>query len=77
MVEKQGSYQVTSAPGSGVLRPQAGKQADRSKKRHKARNESGQTRPGLEALTSMSGNAWGVMRERVMGVRRLSWEVLP
>ena len=58
---EQGSYQVTSAPLGQGLQPPGRKQADRSMKRHKARFQLGQTRPGLEALTSMSGFQRGVM----------------
>ena len=61
---EQGSYQVTSAPLGQGLQPPGRKQADRSMKRHKARFQLGQTRPGLEALTSMSGFQRGVMVAR-------------
>ena len=54
VVEKQGSYQVTSAHGS-VNNPSAGKQADRSVPRQKARFHMGQTRPGQGFPISMSG----------------------
>ena len=53
VVEKQGSYQVTSAHGS-VNNPLAGKQADRSGPRHKASFCVGQTRPGQGTPISMS-----------------------
>ena len=61
---KQSSYQVTSAHGSGE-HPPAGKQADRSGSRQKARSESSQTRPGQGTPISMSG---------VIRIWRQAWE---
>ena len=64
MREKQSSYQVTSAHGSGE-HPPAGKQADRSGSRQKARCDMGQTRPGQGTPISMSG---------VIRIWRQAWE---
>ena len=61
---KQSSYQVTSAHGSGE-HPPAGKQADRSGSRQKARCDMGQTRPGQGTPISMSG---------VIRIWRQAWE---
>ena len=67
VVEKQGSYQVTSAHGS-VNNPSAGKQADRSAPRHKARFHMGQTRPGQGTPISMSGFHRGLVVWAICGV---------
>ena len=64
MREKQSSYQVTSAHGSGE-HPPAGKQADRSGSRQKARCDMGQTRPGQGTPISMSD---------VIRIWRQAWE---
>ena len=52
-MEKQSSYQVTSAHGSVNTSPSRN-QADRSRPRHKARCWVGQTRPGQGTPISMS-----------------------
>ena len=67
VVEKQGSYQVTSAHGS-VNNPSAGKQADRSAPRHKTRFHMGQTRPGQGTPISMSGFHRGLVVWAICGV---------
>ena len=67
VVEKQGSYQVTSAHGS-VNNPSAGKQADRSVPRQKARFHMGQTRPGQGTPISMSGFHRGLVVWAICGV---------
>ena len=61
---KQSSYQVTSAHGSGE-HPPAGKQADRSGQRQKARCDMGQTRPGQGTPISTSD---------VIRIWRQAWE---